>query len=76
MTHIEFLTLSDTERYNVVIERGVRVAERIDGAYNYVLYQIASFYLEGKIDTSDGSVQSITSFSSTAPLEKYISQGD
>src|SRR5687767_1843556 len=54
MKHLDFLAMSDEEQYKVAMSRGVQVATCILGLYKYVLFQIGSFYLEGKVDRNTG----------------------
>ncbi|MDO9374556.1 MAG: hypothetical protein Q7T76_09065 [Ferruginibacter sp.] len=76
MTHYDFLALSESEKHDALLNHGVKVAKRHDEKHNYLLYQMFSFYVEGKIEIATGKAGDIRSFTSTEPLKHYINSID
>ena len=76
MTHYEFLGLTDAQQAATLIKQGVRVARRTDKSYHYTLYQLDSFYVEGKVDVLTGRAKDIRSFTSTDLLLPYLDNLD
>jgi hypothetical protein len=74
MTLYQFNALDGTEKLEAVWEKGVKIAERQDAEFRYVLYQIAGFYVEEKIHLQHNVRFALVGFSSTsaALLKPYL----
>ena len=76
MTHYEFLALTDVQQHDALRRDGAMVARRSDKGYHYTLYQLHSFYVEGKVDLITGRAKDIRSFTSTDLLLPYVADLD
>jgi hypothetical protein len=75
MKHAQFVKLSIEQRAKLISQNAVEIAERSDGTNTYFLYQLDSFYIEGKYLGED-VVMIIKSFADTYELQPYISSID
>ena len=75
MTIYQFLALDGREQAEIVWS-GEIVANRIEGEYNLILYQIDSFYVEVWYHIEDNDVRKMRSFLSTEQLLPYLNQID
>jgi len=75
MKHTQFIKLSAEQRAKLISLNAVEIAERSDGTDIYFLYQLDSFYLEGKYLGED-VVMITRSFANTHELQPYISSID
>jgi hypothetical protein len=76
MTHFEFMQLSPGVQYQLMAMEGVQIAQRDDGLNKYFLYQLDSFYIEGKFHCNPHRLAGIRSFTSTMALESYLEKID
>ncbi len=76
MTHSEFMQLSPETQYNLMAMEGVQIAQREDGLNRYFLYQLDSFYVEGKYHCRPHKLAGIRSFTSTTSLDTYLDKID
>lgn len=76
MTHHEFIQLCPGEQYQLMALQGIQVAQREDGINKYYLYQLDSFYVEGKFHCKPHRLAGIRSFSSTMNLDTYLDKVD
>ena len=76
MNHFEFMQLAASEQYQLIDTHGVQIAQREDGINKYFLYQLHSFYVEGKFNCKSQTPAGIRSFTSTLALEGYLEKID
>lgn len=74
MTLYEYRLLDELDQFVALGEYGVKVAERQDGTYRYVLYQLFSFYIERKYKGE--VVEKVRAFCSDNQLHPYIDNID
>jgi hypothetical protein len=72
MTFNQFKSLSPYKQYELLVKKGVMVADRISTAYKFLLYQIDSFYVEVKSNLFESRVESIKCFFDTKDLDPYL----
>ena len=72
MTLYEFNALDEMEQAEAIWNEGSRIAERIDGEFKLILFQIDSFYVEVWHHIEHQVVKKYRSFSSTAQLKPYF----
>ncbi len=71
-----FNSLDEKMQAEAIWEHGVHIADRIEGAFKLILYQIESFYVEVWYNPAENSILKFRSFSSTTPLEPYLEKID
>lgn len=76
MTLYQFKLLDKEEQLFAIYERGVFLADRIDGDYTYKLYQLDTFYVEEQWHTKFNVRRSYISFISHELLQPYIDKID
>jgi hypothetical protein len=72
MTLYQFNQLDELEQKETLWEKGVFLADRVDGEYFIKLYQIDGFYIETYRHIEHNVIKRMRSFSSTNPLDPYI----
>jgi hypothetical protein len=72
MTRKYFSKLSEPIQYRLLLQKGVCVAERMDGHTLLLLFQIDGFYVELAFDNFSDEVLSSRSFEDTAELGPYL----
>ena len=70
MTLYEFIALDEMEQGKAVL-KAPQIAERNDGDYNILLYQIDRFYVEAYINVELGTLR-FRPFQSDTPLAPYL----
>ena len=76
MKHHEFLALTELQQVDALRTQGVKVARRTEKGYHFTLYQLHSFYVEGKVDLITGRTKDISSFTSTDQVLPYLKNLD
>lgn len=72
MTLYQFNSLNEMQQADELWEKGVHIAERPEGDFELLLYQIDSFYVEVWYQRVDNKIKKIRSFSSINALEPYL----
>jgi hypothetical protein len=72
MTNRIYTTTTDIERARALWEKGVLLAERIEGFYTIKLYQLHDIYVEVVWHTHFNVALKVTTFSDTEKLEPYL----
>lgn len=76
MTLYQFKFLDEAEQQETLWEMGVHIAERDEGEWRLILYQIEAFYVEVWYHREDNYILKFRSFLSTEQLEPYLSKVD
>lgn len=71
----EFNSLSENEKQKVLLSEGTEVSRKVEGDNEFILYQIDSFYVEGKYHL-ESVLKECKSFSSTDLLGPYLENID
>lgn len=74
MTLYGFNQLDEMEQAEA-LEQAVYLMNRIDGVYQYELFQLDGFYIEQKRQTEFNVLHGLRAFSSTVPLDAYYEDG-
>lgn len=69
-----FNTLSKQDQQNNLLREGIFLAEREDGPFRIMLYQLDSFYVEVYFFNLYNKVAFLQSFTDTDALEPYLEQ--
>jgi hypothetical protein len=69
-----FNTLSKQDQQNSLLKEGIFLAEREDGPFRIMLYQLDSFYVEVYFFNLYNKVAFLQSFTDTDALEPYLEQ--
>ena len=70
---VKFRLLKVLEQLDTICEKGVVVAERKEGIYQYDLFQIDDFYVELKRCILDNQLDELNTFAfESDEIEKYI----
>jgi hypothetical protein len=72
----QFNTLSKQDQQNQLLKEGTFLAEREDGPFRIMLYQLDNFYVEVYFFNLYNKVAFLQSFSDTDVLEPYLEQMD
>jgi len=72
MTFLQFKSLSPYRQFEILTQKGVKIADRITTAYKFLLYQIDSFYVEVKSNLFESKIEAIKCFFDTKELDPYI----
>ena len=72
MTFYQFKGLSPHTQFELLKKKGVIIADRINTAYRFFLYQMDSFYVELKMNIFDTKIEDIKCFFDTKFLEPYL----
>ena len=72
----QFNNLSKQEQQNQLLKEGTFLAEREDGPFRVMLYQLDGFYVEVYFFNLYNKVAFLQSFSDTDVLEPYLQQMD
>jgi hypothetical protein len=75
MTLYQFLALDEMEQAEAVWE-GIMIADRIEGEYRLILFQLDSFYLEVWYHMEYNVIRKFRPFVSTEQLQPYLNQID
>lgn len=70
----EFILLTQSEKINLLYEKGVFVGKRIDGKQSVALYQLDSFYIEIYYKKYRTFISHLHYSSSTKILNAYLHQ--
>jgi hypothetical protein len=78
MTLYQFNALDETEQLEAIWEKGVKLADRQEAEFLYILYQIDKFYVEEKIHQEHKIRHGFKSFASTSAsfLQPYLDKID
>ena len=76
MTLSKFNMLSQTQQYQVLMDRAVYLSNRSDNNFNYILYQIDAFYIEVKFDLVANDFIMYRAFEDMSELEPYLEEID
>ena len=76
MTLFEFKLLSERKQLDILHAEGAYIGKRKEGELSILLYQLEGFYVEIFYQKHRSQIQNIRSFSSTVPLEPYLTQID
>jgi hypothetical protein len=68
----QFNVMEEQQQTIPIWEKGVLVAERIEGFHKFMLYQVEDFYVEVTHHTHFNVIIRVTSFSDTKQLDLYI----
>lgn len=71
-----FNTLSKQDQQNNLLKDGIFLAEREDGPFRIMLYQMDSFYVEVYFFNLYNKVAFLQSFTDTDALQPYLEQLD
>ena len=72
MTLYQFNLLPERDQYEAAWG-GTFLVDRLEGNKKYIVYVVDAFYVEVRYDAQENAVESIRAFSSTVPLEPYLS---
>lgn len=72
----QFNTLSKQDQQNQLLKEGTFLAEREDGPFRIMLYQLDAFYVEVYFFNLYNKVAFLQTFSDTDALEPYLVQMD
>jgi hypothetical protein len=75
MTLYQFRTLSEVKQQQVMWN-GIHIADRIQGTYRIVLYQMDSFYIEVFYNHENNNIDRYRAFYSIEQLRPYLAQID
>jgi len=75
MTLYQFKLLDETEQIMTIYDKGVYLADRVEGDYIFTLYQIDSFYVEEHW-TASNVRRAFISFISHEKLNPYLDNID
>jgi len=76
MTYMEFNLLFESEKMQVIWKKGVLIAKRTEGHYDYLLYQINNFYVEEQVHRHYNVRKAYQTFRDTEKLEPYLKNVD
>ena len=76
MTLNDYKQLDEIEQTEVLLERGIHLGERTDGAHSIVLYQIEGFYVEVFYHEQHNTITRLRSFRSVDQLRPYLEKVD
>jgi len=76
MNFQQFNTLSKEDQQSELLKAGVYLAEREDGPFRIMLYQLDGFYVEVFFFNLYNKVAFLQSFTETDALHPYLSQVD
>ena len=76
MTLYQFNALDEAEQHEALWDHGVMIGDRIELEHRIILYQLFSFYVELYYHIEYNVLRRLRSFSSTEPLDAYISKFD
>lgn len=76
MTLYEYKLLDEREQIEAFWDKGVHLAERSDGEYSILLYQIEGFYVEVFYHKEHNNIVRLRSFFSTGQLRPYLHRVD
>ena len=71
-----YKALDQQDQFDILIEVGVLLLDRIDNACSYLLYQIDGFYVEVGQRLDVNEISGLRSFNSTDLLEPYLESID
>jgi hypothetical protein len=72
MKYREFNTLQELDQADTAWNKGVLLAERVEGFHSISLYQLDGFYIEVTRHTHFNVIIKVSSFRDTAHLEPYL----
>lgn len=72
MTHQEFNNLYKEEQQDIVLRYGAFLAERKEGNFRIMLYQVDSFYVEAYFYKKNKMVAWFRSFDANKNLQPYL----
>jgi hypothetical protein len=72
MTLYQYKIRDEPQQYNVLWSKGVFIDHKVSTTYNFLLYQVESFYVELKYNREENKIQGIRSFLSIGQLEPYL----
>lgn len=72
MKYREFNTLQELDQADTAWNKGVLLAERVEGFHSVALYQLDGFYIEVTRHTHFNVIIKVSSFRDTAHLEPYL----
>lgn len=73
---MHFNTLSKQDQQNLLLKQGTFLAERTDGPFRIMLYQLDNLYVEVYFFNLYNKVAFLETFSDTDALEPYLQQMD
>jgi hypothetical protein len=76
MTPRDFNSLDELTQAEILLERGVLVAERIYKNFEIMLYQVHEFYVEVYYHTRFKMIQGFRAFASMKALDPYLEEID
>lgn len=76
MTLEQFDTLSKSEQQEQLLNHGIFLAERQDGPFRVMLYQLDSFYVEVYFFSRYNKVAFFLGFDTTEALQPYLEEID
>jgi hypothetical protein len=68
----QFNIMEEQQQATAIWEKGVFLAERIEGFHKFMLYQLEDFYVEVVYHTHFNVIIRVTSFSGTQFLDPYL----
>lgn len=76
MTSAEFSLLTETKQTEILLEKGVFVAERMYKNFTIFLYQVDQFYVELYHNLRYNVIQGMRSFEDQEALEPFLREID
>ena len=72
----QFNTTQEIEQSRSLWEKGVLLAERVEGYHKIMLYQLYDVYIEVTWHSHFNVIQKVSSFTATENLDPYLEQID
>ena len=72
----QFNSLSKYEQQDLLLKKGIFIAERFDGPFRIMLYQLDGFYVEVYFFNLYNKVAYFLGYDTTEVLEPYLAQID
>lgn len=72
MKNHQFNYMQEQEQTTTIWEKGVFLAERIEGFHKIMLYQLEDFYVEVTHHTHFNVILKVSSFTNTDHLDPYL----
>jgi hypothetical protein len=72
MKNHQFNYMQEQEQTTTIWEKGVFLADRIEGFHKIMLYQLEDFYVEVTHHTHFNVILKVSSFTDTAHLDPYL----